>query len=590
MAHASFPLLIISLLVTATFSPALKANENDDKLRHQESDVVYPESVLMRMRLRTPALSAAHAISLSTELESPYGDTEREQIRKHGAWLSNDGISHNAQVLIRAIQDARVHGLNPEEYELSRILRTMDTLTHLDQSAVLDSPEDNSLGLNDERLLRLQLNDLLDRNFVKLSKHLGQGVVDGRKLQKRLYRDAPSINAFNLLVSISNAELTVRDALASATPSHPEYVRLTRKMRDLLTEQSTHIARTRVANNNDAQLISEAEDKQSLRERFLETGDLTFDDYMAANSDAKLLKALRTFQARHGLPQGSFADEDTRSAMNSRVDKDIEAVALSLERWRWLPRDLGERHIYVNIPDYRVNLIDNHITTLTMTAVVGKLAHQTPSFTRNMSYMEFNPTWTVPASIANKVLIPKERKSPGYLVSRDFDFLKRVNNQLVQVPPDTVTPDDFNAAQFPYVLRQRGGPINALGRMKFMMPNQYAIYLHDTQAKKHFTLNDRAYSHGCIRLSDPDALAKQLLLGDGYTEEDISKSLQSEETHRLRFRKPIPTHLVYLTTWVDENNVLQKRPDIYKNDARLRAALQNANTLPSQNKTKTASL
>ena len=588
MAHASFPLLIISLLVTATFSPALKANEPDDGLRHQESDPVYPESVLMRMR--TPALGAAHAISLSTELESPYGDTEREQIRRHGAWLSNDGISHNAQVLIRAIQDARVHGLNPEEYELSRILRTMDTLTHLDQSAVLDSPEDNSLGLNDERLLRLQLNDLLDRNFVKLSKHLGQGVVDGRKLQKRLYRDAPSINAFNLLVSISNAELTVRDALASATPSHPEYVRLTRKMRDLLTEQSTHIARTRVANNNDAQLISEAEDKQSLRERFLETGDLTFDDYMAANSDAKLLKALRTFQARHGLPQGSFADEDTRSAMNSRVDKDIEAVALSLERWRWLPRDLGERHIYVNIPDYRVNLIDNHITTLTMTAVVGKLAHQTPSFTRNMSYMEFNPTWTVPASIANKVLIPKERKSPGYLVSRDFDFLKRVNNQLVQVPPDTVTPDDFNAAQFPYVLRQRGGPINALGRMKFMMPNQYAIYLHDTQAKKHFTLNDRAYSHGCIRLSDPDALAKQLLLGDGYTEEDISKSLQSEETHRLRFRKPIPTHLVYLTTWVDENNVLQKRPDIYKNDARLRAALQNANTLPSQNKTKTASL
>lgn len=588
MAHASFPLLIISLLVTATFSPALKANEHDDGLRHQESDPVYPESVLMRMR--TPALGAAHAISLSSELDSPYGDTEREQIRKHGAWLSNDGISHNAQVLIRAIQDARVHGLNPEEYELSRILRTMDTLTHLDQSAVLDSPEDNSLGLNDERLLRLQLNDLLDRNFVKLSKHLGQGVVDGRKLQKRLYRDAPSINAFNLLVSISNAELTVRDALASATPSHPEYVRLTRKMRDLLTEQSTHIARTRVANNNDAQLISEAEDKQSLRERFLETGDLTFDDYMAANSDAKLLKALRTFQARHGLPQGSFADEDTRSAMNSRVDKDIEAVALSLERWRWLPRDLGERHIYVNIPDYRVNLIDNHITTLTMTAVVGKLAHQTPSFTRNMSYMEFNPTWTVPASIANKVLIPKERKSPGYLISRDFDFLKRVNNQLVQVPPDTVTPDDFNAAQFPYVLRQRGGPINALGRMKFMMPNQYAIYLHDTQAKKHFTLNDRAYSHGCIRLSDPDALAKQLLLGDGYTEEDISKSLQSEETHRLRFRKPIPTHLVYLTTWVDENNVLQKRPDIYKNDARLRAALQNANTLPSQNKTKTASL
>lgn len=544
----------------------------------------------MRMRLRTPNLSAAHAISLSTKLDSPYGDAERQLIIKLGPWLSNDGISHNAQVLIRAIQDAGVHGLNPEEYELSRILRTMDTLTHLDQSDILDSAEDNAQDLNDERLLRLQLNDLLDRNFVKLSRHLGQGIVDGRKLQKRLYRDAPSINAFNLLVSISNAELTVRDALASATPSHPDYVRLTRKMRDLLTEKSTRIERTQVAANNEAQLISEADDKQILRERFLETGDLSFEGYMAANSDAELLKALRAFQARHGLPQGSFADENTRAAMNSSVDEDIEAVALSLERWRWLPRDLGERHIFVNIPDYRVNLIDNDTTTLTMTAVVGKLAHQTPSFTRDMSYMEFNPTWTVPASIADKVLIPKERKSPGYLISRDFDFLKRVNNQLVQVPPDTVTPDDFNAAHFPYVLRQRGGPINALGRMKFMMPNQYAIYLHDTQAKKHFTLNDRAYSHGCIRLSDPDALATQLLLGDGYTEEDISKSLQSQKTHRLRFRKPIPTHLVYLTTWVDENNMLQKRPDIYKNDARLRTALQNANVQQGRNDTTTASL
>ena len=586
MIHVSIPSLILGLLAAAMFSNELMANERNRTSGFDESDRSRFES----MRMRTPTLGAAHALSLNTDLDSPSGDAERELIRKLGPWLTNDGISHNAQVLIRTIQDARVHGLNPEEYELNSILRTMDTLTHLDQSTVLNSPEDNALGLNDERLLRLQLNDLLDRNFIKLSRHLGQGVVNGRDVQKRLYRDAPNINAFNLLVSISNADLTVREALSSITPSQSEYLRLNRTMRDLLTEKSTGIARTRVAGNNEARLISETDDKQQLRERFLETGDLSFDSYMAANPDAELLKALRAFQARNGLEQGSFADVKTRTALNRTVDEDIEAVALSLERWRWLPRDLGERHIYVNIPDYRVNVIDKGKTTLTMAAVVGQLAHQTPAFTRDMSYMEFNPTWTVPASIANKVLIPKERNNPGYLVSRDFDFLKRVNNRLVRVPPGTVTKEDFNARRFPYVLQQRGGPINALGRMKFMMPNQYAIYLHDTQAKKHFTLNDRAYSHGCIRLSDPDALAMELLLGDGYSEKEISQSLQSKKTHRLRFRKPIPTHLVYLTAWVDKNNVLQKRPDLYKNDARLRAALKNANTLIGENKITTASL
>jgi len=175
-------------------------------------------------------------------------------------------------------------------------------------------------------------------------------------------------------------------------------------------------------------------------------------------------------------------------------------------------------------------------------------------------------------------------------VSRNFDFLKRVNNRLVKVPPETVTAEDFNAARFPYTLRQRGGPINALGRMKFMMPNQYAIYLHDTQAKKHFTLNDRAFSHGCIRLSDPDALAIELLLADGYSERQISASLNSSKTHRLRFRNPIPTHLVYLTAWVDENNVLQMRPDLYNNDRSLAKALADANTLLGGKDTLSAAL
>jgi murein L,D-transpeptidase YcbB/YkuD len=274
-------------------------------------------------------------------------------------------------------------------------------------------------------------------------------------------------------------------------------------------------------------------------------------------------------------------DTPTLRALNLSVDEEIEAIALSLERWRWMPRDLGRKHLYVNIPDYHVTFRDGSETRLSMVVVVGAVEHQTPSFSRDMTYMEFNPTWTVPASIANQELIPKELRQPGYLASRQFEILKRVDNQLVPVPADQISPDDFRKASFPYVLRQRSGPINALGRMKFLFPNPYAIYLHDTQAKKHFTLNDRAFSHGCIRLSEPDRLATLLMQEDGYEQAEIDRALQTRETIRVRLRSPIPTHLAYMTTWVDTQGSLQRRADIYGHDAALRIALQASETLLS---------
>ncbi|MFK7861926.1 MAG: murein L,D-transpeptidase [Granulosicoccus sp.] len=578
MNYAANHTFIFGLIVVMSTANVAQAESSESTFRFYE----HPGTSIHSGRTRAPQLGAAHAISLSSELHTEFSEAEIARIRKLGPWLTDDGISHNAQVLIRTIQDARVHGLNPETYGLSSILLMVDALAHLDNTRPTDASNDQQYGVDEPERLRFKLGALLDTNFIKLAEHLGQGVINGREIQRRLYRDAPRINAFNLLVSISSAEISVKEALSQVMPSHPGYARLTSVMRDLLTERSTGGLRTKVANSNDARLISEAADKQIIRERLLETGDLTFDAYMATNADAELLRALRAFQTRHGLEASSFANDRTRTALNATVEHDIQSVALSLERWRWLPRDFGERYIFVNIPDYRVKLIEHGNTTLSMAAVVGKYEHQTPSFTRDMSYMEFNPTWTVPAKISNKELIPRERRKPGYLASRNFDFLKRVGNRLVKVPAASIAREEFNKARFPYILRQRGGPINALGRMKFMMPNQYAIYLHDTQAKKHFTLNDRAFSHGCIRLGDPDALAQQLMAGDGYSQAKIDESMSSTATHRVRFKEPLPTHLVYLTTWIDEDNTLHKRPDIYRNDRALLDALRDAGTLLSE--------
>lgn len=507
-------------------------------------------------------------------ISHPFAEFSR-QSSTFDPWFTEHRISGNAKFLINTIEDARSHGLDPEQYDLSRILLISETLQK--RTSCLKS---ESLGTTDDNL-RYNLSYLLDTNFVKVIEHLGQGVVDGPSLQRRLFRDRPDIDAFNMLVSVNNAELSVKQAITRATPMHSDYERLREKMRDLLTEQSTYVERIKVNEHVQTILVTEASDKQLISQRLVETGDLTFEAFGSSDPDERLLQALQAFQGNHGLKPNGLVDEATRNALNASVEEDIEAVAVSLERWRWLPRDLGDRHLIANIPGYSVKFVENDTTMLSMRTVVGKIRHQTPSFTEDMTYMEFNPTWTVPSSITNNELLPIERRKPGYLTARNFDVIRKQDDGWRRDPISSLTQAELNASPFPYTLRQRGGAGNALGRMKFMMPNPYSIYLHDTPAKSYFSHTDRAYSHGCIRLSDPDAMAQHLLMADGYTPDEIKTFSSSTKNRRVNFRTPVPTHMVYMTTWVGENNVLQKRPDVYGNDGALLAALRDGGTLLS---------
>jgi len=536
---------------------------------------------LIPISLHIPELGAAHSISLVRDIPSPLLVTDRESLIRFGPWLTEDGLSTNAQQLIRAIQDAATHGLNPQAYDLNSLLRTVDILN------AQENDSRNSTGIvlpyfqAAKETLRFDLAQQLNTSFLQLAKHLGHGTVDAKAVQFRLYRPVPTFNAKNLLEKLNTGEQDVTRALAAVTPQHPEYQRLTLRMRDLLTEMSTGVQRASVQSNNilsNAQLIN---DVLGIQLRLIETGDLPLSFELSTTWDQSLRNALLRFQHRQGIAETGIPDVRTRAALNLTTEQEIESIALSLERWRWMPRELGDTHIFVNIPEYRVAVRDSGKTLLTMNAVVGAVEHPTPTFSENMSYMDFNPTWTVPARITNSELIPLERRNPGYLASRNFEFLQRTGKTLITVPATDVTAEDFARDSFPYILRQRGGPGNALGKMKFMMPNPYAIYLHDTQSKSHFALNDRAFSHGCIRLSQPERLARLLLDLDGQSKEYIAEALKTESTKRIVLRQPIPTHLTYLTTWVDENDVLHRRADVYEHDASLLNALRDNNTLLS---------
>ncbi|NND92681.1 MAG: L,D-transpeptidase family protein, partial [Granulosicoccus sp.] len=393
-------------------------------------------------RQADPSLGAAHEVSLALDLSSDLTAAQRNALGTYGPWLTSDGLSGNAQQLIRAIQNAYVHGLDADSYFLPQILRTVDTLTHLDKPDTQADHLAHSVHLPDTDTLRNDLSALMSRAFMRLATHLGQGVVDARATQRELYRDVPRVEAVSLLESVSLGHVSAAGALDSVTPKHADYQRLTWRMRDLLTERSSGIERIVIHGLDELSTGSSDDEVMEVRFRLVETGDLPLNTVMSTVFDDTLHVAVKQFQQRHGLRTSGIIDRSTRNALNLTIDEEIAAVALSLERWRWMPRELGDKHLYVNIPDYRVVFRDTGQTRLSMVAVVGAVEHQTPSFSREMTYLEFNPTWTVPANITNAELIPLERRQPGYLVSRQFDFFKRVDNSLVSVAAADITEAD----------------------------------------------------------------------------------------------------------------------------------------------------
>lgn len=530
-----------------------------------------------------------HALSLNIDIPADPENDAMGQQESDSPWLSPIGISSNGQQLIRAIQDAQVHGLNPDAYDLLQILHSVKSLSRLDGTTQIDSsnsvlsasvsPAELPEMSLEKKSIREQLAKQLDDAFLLFVDHLAHGVVDAKSAQSSQFHSAKKIDRKSLLRSIHEGRKQVKHVLDDVTPRHAQYQQLTRHMRNLLTERAANIQRVEIADLDSSIDGITGFDQLTIKQRLVDSGDLSIADSLGSEWGMAATDALQRFQTRNGIPATGIVDSNTIGALNLGLDDEIKAVALSLERWRWMPRELGNRYLLVNIPDYRVEYRNNDNTLLSMKVVVGSTKHQTPTFTESMRYIEVNPTWTVPASIAKRDLIPKERKQPGYLVSRQFGFFQWKGQKLIPVAAEKVTASDFQKAVFPYVLQQRSGAGNALGAYKFMMPNPYAIYLHDTQSKSHFELQERAFSNGCIRLSQPEELARLLLQEDGLSAEQIDVALSVKTTKRVQLHKPVPTHLAYLTSWIDEKGMFNQRADIYNRDDDLTAALLAKNTL-----------
>lgn len=304
-----------------------------------------------------------------------------------------------------------------------------------------------------------------------------------------------------------------------------------------------------------------------IRHRLYLLGDLQSKDTQNNLYDWSLEQAVIHYQWRHGLDTSGVIGPKTLQALNTTPRQRLKQLQLSLKKWNQFPDKIGSQYIRINIPSYSLDLVKDGNKVINMKVVIGKPSRETPTLFSKVQTIVFNPRWNVPEKITNEDILPKMLKNPEYLKKNNFKIYKDWSNQSETVDPSTIDWQQAQTENFPYRLSQKPGISNALGKVKFIFPNNESIYMHDTNHKSLFSRIKRAYSSGCIRLERPFELAEYFLQDNAQlTNENIPDILNSNKTTYVKLKNPIPIHITYITAWVDTNGRAHFREDIYRRE------------------------
>jgi len=477
-------------------------------------------------------------------------------------WVDSLGQVPQGRSLVDAVRRADREGLNPEAYSLAAV------------EALLQEVGEGGEAADPEALADLDL--LLTDTFIIYGSHLLAGRVDPETINPQwgvVSRHRDLAKALDSALERNG----IQEALEGMLPSHAGYAAL----REALARHRE------IAGNGGwppapaagPSLRPQDRDERVpvLRARLLASGDLEAalsEDEDPNLYDPALEEAVRRFQARHGLTSDGVTGKETLAAMAVSVERRVRQIELNLERWRWLPDDLGRRHVLVNTADYRLDVVEDGDPRFFMKVITGMKARLTPVFSGSITYLVLNPIWNVPHKIAVEDLLPKIQADPEYLKREKISVLETWERDAPEVDPATVDWSSLTRRNFTFRLRQEPGPRNALGRIKFIFPNKFAVYLHDTPAHHLFREIRRSFSSGCIRIQEPFTLAEYLLSGDPrWTRERIVEVVESGKSREVVLREPVPVHVLYWTSWVDADGRVQFREDIYDRDRPLDQAL-----------------
>jgi murein L,D-transpeptidase YcbB/YkuD len=516
----------------------------------------------------TPPADLAEALRLEIESMQVSGRLDRsdvavasaqllarlyEQRRFEPAWHR----PQQAVELLELIAASERDGLDPDDYHVAGVRHGVKALASADPLP----PEE-----------RAELDILLTDSLARLAYHERFGKVDPYTLDPQ----------WNFRRELAGADPVTALQTAIDSPSLRQHLEMTiprgwfyRAMRDALSRYKE------IAANGGWEIVPEGPtlrpgDADSrtrvIARRLAVTGDLG-DSAMSLVDDRygeELEQAVRRFQARHALDVDGIVGPGTLRAMNVSAAQRVRQLEVNLERARWVLDDISEYFILVNIAGFRVYVIRDREIVWESRVQVGRTYRRSPVFRDAMKYLVFNPTWTVPYSIATRDLLPQIKQDPGFFETRGFDLRNR-NGEAVD--PSSVNWGGVAPGRFPYTLVQRPGPANAMGLVKFMFPNQYAVYLHDTPSRYLFDRADRTFSSGCIRVENPFELAEILLGKDGWTQERFRQVLDTGKEQTVFLSEPVPVLLLYWTAQVSPDGTVSFFRDVYERDAAILKAL-----------------
>jgi len=524
-----------------------------------------PELVAEQIRERIAAAGVSPRISLGREVI--YASVTLPIFYDHRdyrpAWSNRNGPGSQAQTLIQAIAAAGGEGLNPVFYhhlELERLLQDI----HLQLS---------SEGWVDPA--RLTDFDLLCTDaFLIYGTHLFAGCLNPETIDPEWSALRGDIDLAEALQKALEAN-TLKETLRRLRPPQPGYIR----MHQALARYGEIVKNggwPMIPDGPDIRRGDRGDRVMILRQRLRVTGDLPPDpgEQVSLFDEALELSVIK-FQWRHGLDPDGVVGPATLRALNVTADERLRQLAVNMQRWCWLPHFLGRLHIIVNIANFEIAVIEAGKVVLSMRAVVGKDYRRTPVFTDQMTHLVLNPYWNIPETIAVEDMLPKIKKNRRYLATEKINVFQGWSADAGEIDPGTINWDQITAENFPYRLRQDPGPHNALGRVKFMFPNKYNVYLHDTPARQFFQKTERTFSSGCIRIEKPIELAAYLLRDDPkWDREAILAAIEDGAERTIQLPETIPIHLLYWTAWVDQSKIVHFRKDIYERDRLIDEALE----------------
>jgi L,D-transpeptidase YcbB len=533
---------LVAVLMLAACGSAEKGRQMDEALR-----------AVLESERRPPFVTAdAEGASLWKRTRQFYQQREFAP-----AWIENAAPKSQMDDLIAALREANREGLDPDLYGATLIAERRDEASRGFLTRQGFDPDE--AGTLDVWLTYI---------YLKYASDLASGISDLATADRSWHIKPDDFDPFAHLTEALDRN-RVTQSLRDLVPDHREYTALrdaladSRKLADdggwpkvpgnlRLKPGQKHVAvpalARRLAASGDYKGRVPAEDPEADGKEPVAYGE-------------ELQEAVKRFQARHGLAVAGVVGAETVAALNVPVEARIRQIELNLERWRWLPRDLGDRYILVNVPEMRLRVFEKGRIPLAMNVVVGTKATQTPIFNDEMSYLVFSPYWNVPDSIAQGETLPGMMRDPAYLARNNMEIIDKAGNAIDPGEMDLDALDNYR-------FRQRPGAANSLGLVKFMFPNQYNVYLHDTPATSLFTRANRAFSHGCVRVAEPVALAEYVLRDQREWDTDAIEAAMNSGTEKtVKLTEKLPVYLGYWTAFVDEDGALHFRDDVYGIDA-----------------------